>query len=56
MMFLYDQRVTPAFVEVFEFVRASKLKLLKDFEDESKPTFSLVAEELWSAVESFPMY
>ena len=52
-VFLYDQRVTPAFVEVFEFVRASKLKLLKDFEDESKPTFSLVAEELWSAVESF---
>ena len=52
-VFLYDQRVTPAFVEVFEFVRASKLKLLKDFEDEPKPTFSLVAEELWSAVESF---
>ena len=52
-VFLYDQRVTPAFVEVFEFVRASKLKLLKDFEDEPKPSFSLVAEELWSAVESF---
>jgi ATP-dependent exoDNAse (exonuclease V) beta subunit len=52
-VFQHDQRVTPAFIEVFDFVRASKLKLLKDFEDEAKPSFSLVAEEFWDAVECF---
>ena len=52
-VFQHGQRVTPAFIEIFEYVRASKLKLLNDFEDEAKPSFSLVSEELWDAVERF---
>ena len=52
-VFLHDRRVTPEFVEIFEFVRASKLTLLRDYEDEPKPEFSEVAEKFWHVIEDF---
>ena len=44
--------MTPDFISIFEYVRSSKLTLLKDFKDESKPEFSELAES-WRAVEMF---
>ena len=52
-VFLHDRSITREFVKIFEFVRASKLTLLKDFENEPKPEFSQVAEKFWDAIDDF---
>lgn len=52
-VFLHERSITPEFVEIFEFVRASKLTLLKDYENEPKPEFSQVAEKFWDAIDDF---
>ena len=52
-IFIHGSKVTPDFISIFEYVRSSKLTLLKDFKDFSKPEFSELAEKFWQSVEGF---
>ena len=52
-IFIHGSKVTPDFISIFEYVRSSKLTLLKDFKDVSKPEFSELAERFWQSVEGF---
>jgi exodeoxyribonuclease V beta subunit len=52
-VFIQGESVTPDLIEVFEFVRETKLKPLKDFRDETKPEFAILAEEFWQSIEAF---
>ena len=52
-IFIHGSKVTPDFISIFEYVRSSKLTLLKDFKNDSKPEFSELAERFWQAVEAF---
>ena len=52
-IFIHGSKVTPDFISIFEYVRSSKLTLLKDFKDVSKPEFSELAEKFWQSVEGF---
>ncbi|MDA7757271.1 exodeoxyribonuclease V subunit beta [Opitutales bacterium] len=52
-VFIQGETVTPDLIEIFEFVREAKLKPLKDFRDEVKPEFAILAEEFWQSIENF---